>query len=278
MGSKTTTQVQGMPEFQEDFLKETVLPVAEEIGTQEFTPYEGDRVAGMTDLQQQAMQGYGALTLPSELQEAAGVYRGMAMRDPSERAADISQYTQQYTQNVIDPTMAALERQRGKGRMMEEAEIAKRGAFGNTRRDVYQGELEGAYQAGLGQTLGQLQAQGYQSAVARAAAEDAQRMAAAGQLGQSGLSGLQAQQSILGAQTGAGEAQRQLAQQGLDYSFEEFMRQQQYPLTQFGVLTGAAGAIPQGYGTTSGTSRDPFGTAGMLMSGVGALGMGGIIR
>ena len=108
----------------------------------------------------------------------------------------------------------------------------------------------------------------------RAAAEDAQRMAAAGALAGQGLQGLQSQQAILAAQTGAGEAQRLIGQQGLDAAYQQYLAKQQYPLTQFGVLTGAAGAIPKGFGTTTTTERDPFGSAGRLMSGFGNFGQG----
>jgi len=76
----------------------------------------------------------------------------------------------------------------------------------------------------------------------------------------------------LGAQATAGETQRMLAQQGLDSNFQDFMAAQNFPLTQFGVLTGAAGAVPTGYGTT--TTRDPMGTFGNLLAGAGAFGTG----
>lgn len=75
MGSRTTTE-QKMPEFQETFLKETVIPYATDIAEREFTPYEGDRVAGMTGLQQQALGGYGALSMGTPQFEQAGTAYG----------------------------------------------------------------------------------------------------------------------------------------------------------------------------------------------------------
>ena len=71
MGSTTTTE-QKMPAFQEQFLKETVIPYATDIAQREFTPYEGSRVAGMSPLQQQAMSGYGALSMGTPQFEQAG--------------------------------------------------------------------------------------------------------------------------------------------------------------------------------------------------------------
>ena len=75
MGSRTTTE-QKMPEFQETFLKETVIPYATDIAQREFTPYEGERVAGMTDLQRQALGGYGALSMGTPQFEQAGTAYG----------------------------------------------------------------------------------------------------------------------------------------------------------------------------------------------------------
>jgi hypothetical protein len=276
VGSKTTTQVAEMPAFQKEFLTETLLPIAKDIGTSEYQPYTGELVAGMTPMQQQALAGYGGLTLPSEFGEATDVYRQMAQRTPEERQADISAYTQAYTSNVIDPTMAALQRQRAQARVGEEAQAIKSGAFGGDRRSVYEGERQGAFEAQMGQTLGQMQAQGYSQAVQRAAAEDAQRLKAAGLLSGQGLQGLQTEQAILAAQMGAGTAQQQQSQQELDAAYQQYLAEQNAPLTQFGVLTGAASSIPGGYGTTTQTQRDPMGAFGMGLQAFGGLGMGGM--
>ena len=276
MGSKTTTRIAEMPAFQQDFLENTLLPIAKDIGTSEYKPYTGELVAGMTPMQKQALTAYGGLTLPSEFGEATDVYRQMAQRTPEERQADISAYTQAYTSNVIDPTMAALQRQRAQARVGEEAQAIKSGAFGGDRRSVYEGERQGAFEAQMGQTLGQMQAQGYSQAVQRAAAEDAQRLQAAGLLSGQGLQGLQTEQAILAAQMGAGTAQQQQSQQELDAAYQQYLAEQNYPLTQFGVLTGAASAIPGGYGTTTQTQRDPMGALGMGLQACGGLGVGGM--
>lgn len=71
MGSTKTTE-QKMPEFQQKFLEGTVIPFAEDFLATEYKPYEGERVAGFTPLQQQAMQGYGALSMGTPMYEQAG--------------------------------------------------------------------------------------------------------------------------------------------------------------------------------------------------------------
>mgnify|MGYP003140395232 CR=1 FL=1 len=104
---------------------------------------------------------------------------------------------------------------------------------------------------------------------------DAARIRGSGAAGLGNVAGNQTRTNLaaLGAMAGAAEAERGLGQMARDFDFEQYMMEQNFPLTQFGVLTGTAGAIPQGYGTT--TTRDPLGTFGNLLSGFGALGTGG---
>jgi len=271
----TKTQKTEMDPIQQDFLTRALLPFARNIAGTPFETYEAERVAGFTPIQQRALYGYGQLQLPNELQEAGDVYREYAMKTPEERAADIAQYTQQYTQNVIDPTLAALERQRGEREVGLEA--GRGSAFGNTAYETRAGAELGAFDVGIAHKLGQLQNEGYQSALARAAQEDAQRMQAAGALAGTGMTGLQAQQAILGAQMGAGEAERAISQADLDAAYQSYLMAQQYPLQQFGVLSGAAGAFPAGLGTITqktGGLGPALSAAGSLAMGLGPMGAG----
>ena len=214
MGKKTTTKE--MPEFQKAFLTNTLMPFAEDIKNTQFDAYTGDRVAGLSDLEQQAMTGYGALTLPSEIQAASGIFSDMANRTPAQRAADIQEYTNQFTSNVVDPTINRMLRERAQARVGEDADMIRRGAFGGARRDLYEGERQGAFEANMGQTLGQLQSQGYLNAVQRANAEDMSRMNAAKSMLGAGITGLGAQTDILGKQLAAGTLDRGITQAGLD--------------------------------------------------------------
>lgn len=268
MGS--STQKTELDPMTQEF-KGLALDAAKRVAGMEFTPYAGERVAGLDPLQQQAMAGYGALSLPSEYGIAGGVMQELATKTPEQRAAQLGQYTQQYTQNVIDPTIAAMQRQRAMEIPGEEAARIRAGAFG-ARGDVYQGERQGAYEAGMGQTLGQLQAQGYQGAVARMQAEDAARAAAAGQLASLGGQSLGQQMAILQGQMGAGGMQQALEQQRLDVPYMDYQMAQQFPLTQFGALATGTGQLP--YGSTV-TTRDPWGTAGKIMSAGADLATGG---
>jgi hypothetical protein len=151
------------------------------------------------------------------------------------------------------------------------AAATRAGAFGGSRQGVAEAETQRAFAETAADTAARLREAGYTQAAGMAQADLAQRMAAAqGGMGAAGA-GLQQQVAGLGAQMAAGEAERVLGQQALDALYERYMLEMQYPLTQFGVATGAAGAIPAGYGTTTGTTteRDPMGAIGGVLGGVG---------
>jgi hypothetical protein len=69
---------------------------------------------------------------------------------------------------------------------------------------------------------------------------------------------------------GAGEVERALEQARLDVPYEDYLAAMQYPLTQFGVLTGAGQAFPAGIGTT--TSKE--GGLGYTLGALGSFGQG----
>ena len=275
MGSSTKTTEQRPLDFQEDYLKDTVIPFAEKIAATPFTPFKGDRVAGTSGLQDQALAGYGSLDMGTQqYKEAGDVFSGLAARTPEEQAAQIAQYQGQFTQGVIDPTLAAMERQRAKDIVGEQSQITGAGAFGNTRRDVFQGERAGEYDARMGQTLAGLQQQGLQYGTQRAAAEDALRMQAAGQVAGTAGQALQSQMAGLGSQLTAGAIPQGIDQAALDAAYEQYMLQQQYPLTQLTALTGGAAVLPSYPGTTTQTESgmgNTFAALGSLGQGLGAM-------
>lgn len=243
-----------MPEFQQKFIEDVIIPFSRGIADTEFEAYTGDRVAGLSDLEQKALTGYGALTLPSEITTASDIVRDVATTTPQQRIDRINEI-----QNEIAPILNRRFAQEGIG---EEAKAIKANAFGD-RRAVYEGERQAA-----------LDTSALALAQAQFDAEQAQRLKGAGALSDMGITGLGAMTDILGKQFTAGSAERTLTQAELDAEYSEFLRQYADPLRKFGVLTGAAGAIPAGYGTT--TESDPMATFGAILGAAGGLGMGGI--
>jgi len=252
MGKKTQTQ--SMDPMQASYIEDIVRPAADVVSGMEFEQFTGDRTAQLTPIQRAAIGGYGALSLPSEIGEATGIYRGIAQRSPDERQLRLAQ--------IQDQMAPMLNRQFAQQGVGSEASAIKANAFGD-RRAVMEGERQAA-----------LDARAYDLASRQLSSEDQAAMRSAAALAASGVQGLQSQRDILGAQMSAGETERALTQADLDAAYNDYLAEMQFPLTQFGVLSGGAQAFPAGIGTT--TTRDPMGTFGMGLQALGGLGMGGI--
>ena len=311
MGS-SKTETKSMPQFQQDFLEGTVIPFAQDFLAQPYQSFEGDRVAGMTPLQQQAMAGYGALSMGDPLyNEAASTYSDIAsMATPTTQAAQIgnvgsiadanmANYMSPYTDAVIESGLRDLGGAQEMALNQQGAQATAAKAFGGSRQGIAEAETRKAYGQQAADLIARERARAFdqaqraaqfditgqqQRAIQQAsldqqtglanqqAALNAARLRGTGAAGLGSVAGQQMQNQLagLGAQTAAGEAQRALQQAGLDAAFQDYLAQQQFPLTQFGVLTGTAGAIPQGYGTT--TTRT--GGLGPALGALGSVGMG----
>lgn len=196
MGSKTTT-TQSMPEFQQEFLEETVLPYAKGIAEREFTPYEGERVAGMTPLQQQALAGYGGLNLGgAEYGLASQTYGDLAgFKTPEAQAAelaaarelsgagqlastDIQQYMSPYTEGVIESSLRQLGGAQEMALNQQAAAAQRAKAFGGSRQGVAEAETRKAYGQQASDLITRQMQQAFQQAQGAAQFDIGQRMRA----------------------------------------------------------------------------------------------------
>ena len=269
----TKTETSKMDPLQQEFISETLLPFAQQIAGTPFQYYEGDRVAGLSDLEKQALAGYGRLSLPSELATASGIVEDVATMTPEEMAQRQAGYAQQYTDLVMDPTRARLRREQDIQRSTEAGQMTKAlgaAGFGASRRGVAEGEREAARDIGMAQLEADVGAAGLGYGSNRLMQELGITTGAAGQLAGLGMTGLGAQQGLLGAQLGAGSLPRQIAQAGLDVPYSDYLAAMNYPLQQFGVLSGAGQAFPAGIGTT----KQTMGGLGPVLGAVGSAGMG----
>ena len=229
MGKSSTTSQQSMPQFQQDYLRNTVIPFATSVSETPFQAYEGQRTPEMSGYTTQAGGLYGDIA-------------GMGNMAPADYQSRINQNLAGFQGNVIDPTMAAMDRRFAQERVGDEAGLIGTGAFDSSRRAVFQGEREAARDIGMAQTIAGLQRQGYDAAAAQTMQQLGMQQGALG----AGAAGMMS--------VGAGETALNAA--NLDAAYQEFMREQQDPYQQLGALTGGAGAIPGGYGSTTDTKRN----------------------
>lgn len=245
MGSKKTvtnnvSEVRDMPQFQEDFLRQEVLPFAKDIAGRSFEAYTGDRISDLTPLQQQAADIYG----DTEANQLA--------------TTNLDPYMSPYQQSVIDASLRTLGGAQEQALNKQGAQATKAGAFGGSRHGVAEAETRKAYgQQAQDLVAKQMQA-GFMNAQQAAQADMARR------------------QQQAASMMSAGESARMLDQAKLDMDYAEFMRRQEFPLTGLNALTLGASGIPQGYGTTTSTGSQMTRTGGMgpALGAVGSFGMG----
>ena len=223
---------------------------------------------------------------------------GRGMFDPS---SYVTQYMNPYTEEVIDETIADIERQGNVARQRASAEAVGRGAFGGSRQGIQAAEVERAIQDAKSKATADLRARNYDQALAassqayqQAATRDLEAGRLLGGLGQSvgqlgtAFGGLGGQYGTLAGTTadigrlysalqpadlafmsGVGEAERAYRQQMIDTARQEYQRpteQKLLPLTYaYGALSGTPSA-----GVYSDTQQNYYEATNPFIGGLGA--------
>ena len=234
-----------------------------------------------------ALQGIGAYS-PYLQQAQAATQQGqnlLAGITQAPTAAQIESYSNPFQQQVIDATMAELNKQAAQQQNQLAGQAVQGGVFGGSRYGVQQAELAGAQQQAQAQALAGLNAQNYGQAL-QAAQNQLERQRLAG-LGIGALGGqfaqLGSQAQAMGGQDvqnllGIGGLQQQFGQQGLDIARQNQLQKIMQPYQQLGfygdILQGAPSSAQMiNTAQTSGVSPLQAG----IGTGIGALaGLGGL--
>ena len=187
-----------------------------------YTPFTDQRFADPTDLQKNTFAAYRGL----------GAYQPTQFNTGLGPVGSIQDYMNPYMQNVVDIQAREARRQSDIAGMGEQAKFAQAGAFGGARDAIMRAERERNLQT----QIGDIQAKGLQSAYDQAMKQrfgeaglglEAQRMQEAAQEFGAGY-GLRA----LADQMAAGREERGIAQQPLDFGYQQFQESQKFPYQQ----------------------------------------------
>lgn len=227
---------------------------------QPYVPYTGQRYAGPGAAEQQMFSGIAGLQ----------PYQATTFNTGLGALGSVQDYMSPYMTGVADVAAREARRESDISRTADQARFAQAGAFGGSR----QGIVEAERQRNLGQQIGDIYTKGLQSAYDRALEQ---------RLKESGL-GLEAQKGTelsrqFGAKQGlealqqqmeAAKYERGIAQQPLEFGYEQFKESQQYPYQQATYLSSLLQGMPvksNPYQYSAGIS--PF--AAGLGTGAGAL-------
>jgi hypothetical protein len=269
-GGKQTTTTQIDPAQMQMY--QDVYGAAKGLAGQPFVPYTGARVAGFNPDQLRQFQatrglfetgmGYDPFT---GLQQLAQQPLPTVGQVPSLLQTNIGAYQSPYQQQVIDQTMADIQRQADIARGLSQSRAIGAGAFGGSRSALLEAESQRPYIEQMARTAAQQRESGYQQAL-RAAESDIARQQQMemfkpqfqlqAQQQQAGLLGNIGSEQMrrLGLLGGIGAQQQALQQAALEAPYQEFQRALAYGPQQLGLLTSAAFGIPVQQSTTQRTS------------------------
>lgn len=277
----TTTQSTGPSPYLQGYYN-NFLPGVFEYANQPYQPYGGPRVAGMSDIQYQALSGIQRNLANDPMQGVNSFYgdvmagNGSPMMNQSLSALQGQSNNPMYGQ--VQGLLGGLMQGGGNpfmqqmvGDVTNQARRAYEDAtgainnrftnpnsFGGSRHAMMQDQANEAFARGLGGALGQLQYNAY--------GEGLDRQMRAAQMGQ----GLQQQQfSQLLQSLQAGSVPRNIQQQQYDTAFEDYLRAQEYPRRNIDMLSRVLSGSPGS--TTTTQSPDPNRTSQVLGGALSAL-------
>ncbi len=159
---------------------------------------------------------------PWNFDGAADLTRAVANSDTPSISGNIGQFMNPYLKGVVNATSADLDASDGRVRAQQALNLAGSGAFGGSGAALTQSATEGELARARATSLGALRSQGYAEALGGAASQaqlqqqqQAQRVAAAQQLGTLSSQYDANQRANVAAQTATGDNLRNVTQQQL---------------------------------------------------------------
>ena len=261
---------------------------------QEFTPYSGQRVAGVSDLEREAGQTFlgqtedirGLLGDATSRIQTGAQYTPEQIQAQSFADADLSAYRNPFQEQVIDAQLADIERQRGQTAERIDANASKAAAFGGSRQAIQQAESDRNFADIAAETGANLRSQGFQQAAAMYQQDAARQMQADLANQQAGMSGAELRMrgaGLLGDMAGRmsdadmreaamrgslGELERAQEQAELDAQYQSYLMAYDDPYRRAQIQLGLLGETPMLQNNRA-TQTTSGGGLGSLLGGVG---------
>ena len=241
-----------------------------------FMPYMGQRFAygemdpttgmykpGYSSLETEAFKGLGAM----------GTYDPTKFNTGLGPLGSVQDYMNPYLSSVSDIEAREARREADIGRQSEQARLAQAGAYGGSRQAI----MESERQRNLGTQIGDIRSKGLQAAFDRA---QKQRLDEAGlglegqRLGEASRQfGAQQDLRTLADQLAGGREERRIAQEPLDFGYQQFQESMRYPRDQASYMSSLLQGLPlRSTGYVPGTEGQSAATAA-IGGGLGAYGM-----
>ena len=235
-----------IPEYFKE-IQERTLRTAENVFSQPYTAYQGQRIASLDPQEIAAENVYSQQVIPQ-----AGQLANIA--NQTYDTATAANYANPYQAQVISGALTDLGEAYGQSTKAMDAQAISSGAFGGSRQGIQNVLGQERYLDSVADTTARLRQAGFESGAARFAQDRAAQMqGATTQIGalQAGAQGLQA----FGAQA------RGIEQAKLAEGYRDFIEAREYPAGQIRQMVGALSGAPiRSYGEErSGSVGTPVG-------------------
>jgi hypothetical protein len=289
--TSASTQTQDLPEWAKPYAEDVLSKGKAVTDTSQnpYQPYGGNRIAGFSPMQQQAMQGAQNMQTAPQIGQgtAAAIGAGLGGADVAGQATttgfqnQVGGYMNPYMNQILAPQLAEANRNFDISGVNQQAKATQAGAFGGSRGAIMAAENERNRNMGLNQIYGQ----GLNTAFSNAQNQYNQNLGtqlqgyglmgnAAGQLGQLGQTQYGQQVGINQLQNQYGAQQQAQEQKGLDTAYQDFLTQKNYPYQQLSYMANLVRGTPMGMNTQSQVYQAPPNTLGQLSGlGMGAYGL-----
>lgn len=254
------TSMQGLADWAAPYVT-SYLGKAQALGEMPYQTYQGPLTAGASELQSQAFQGIGGLTVPNQ-----GQYTAVGGSFADQGVAQ--NYMNPYLQQALNPTLDEIRRQSQITGLGNAAKMTGAGAFGGSRQAILDAETQRNMLNAMAKTTGEGYATAYDKAMAQYNAEQARKIQEAQFGSEFGLKGLGAQQNILNQMMQGGSTQRDIEQQGIAADLAEFQAQRDFPYKQVQFQRDMISGLP-----TASVTNTPAQLSGIaqLISSVGGI-------
>ena len=186
---------------------------------------------------------------------AGGLQQAMQGTQRAMAGPNIGQFMNPYTSMVTGQTLGDLERQRQMAVNTTGAQATQAGAFGGSRHGVAEALTNEGFARQGAQTFGNLQQQGFNTALGAAQAQQGLQMGGAAQLGQLGQQAFNTGQAISQQQQQQGLMQQGLQQALIDAARGQYAGFTGAPTQALALPLAALGATPNQSTTTQ--SKQP---------------------
>ena len=195
-----------------------MLGKGEALANMPYQAYSGPLTAGQSELQTQAFQGLGALTVPT-------AQMGGFTPTSFTSGTTAQDFMSPYISAALEPQIAEAQRQAEIQRVQNASRLGKAGAYGGSRQAIMESEGQRNLLRNLADIYGTGMQQAYTQGMGQFNVEQDRAQQAQDLTNRFGLSALAAQQ--LG-----GGLQRDIEQQGIAADYAQFKEERDFPYKQ----------------------------------------------